>query len=96
MSRKVTPCFTGLSGVSFSESREFECGAEVRGEFALGGACSCGGDGGELPHAGEQDVVVGAGISHEQRAFLRIEKDGGGDVHLLLSRVCGAAREFRW
>ncbi len=41
------------------------------------------GDGGELPHAAEQHVIVRAGVPDQQRAALRIDeyRGGEGDFH---------------
>ena len=35
-------------------------------------------DGWELPHTRKKDVIVGAGIFHEERAALGIAENGGG------------------
>ena len=57
----------------------FQYVVQVRGELGLGVASDF--DGGELPHAREEHVVVRAGIADENGATARIAQDRGGDAY---------------
>ncbi len=59
---------------------EGESGAEM--PFKLGARMSRDFDGGELPHAGEENVIMSAGIADEEGTSARIAEDGGGDADL--------------
>ena len=54
-----------------------ECFGEIFLQFGFWAARDL--DGGELPHAREQGVVVRAGILDEKRAALRVEQNQCGD-----------------
>ena len=51
-------------------------------------------DGGKLPHAGEEHVVVGAGITNEDRATVRIAEDGGSDPDFHHGRLAARGGNF--
>lgn len=49
---------------------------------------------GELPHAREEDVVVGAGIADKNRATARIAEDGRGNAHFHGGRLATRGGNF--
>ena len=48
----------------------------------------------ELPHAGKEDVVVRAGIFHQDRAAARIAKNRGGYFHVYSDAFDAGRRDF--
>ena len=78
--RNVTPWRAEGSDSSCSEAASiFSTSLQMRREFLLGVARHF--DGGELPHAREQHVVVRAGIADQDRAPARIAQNRRGDAH---------------
>ena len=50
--------------------------------------------GGELPHAGEQYVVMRAGILYQDRAAARVTKNGCGNFYVLGGALHARRRDF--
>ena len=90
----VAECDAVTCGGEFrqGEAVDAERGADMCLELSLRMACDF--NGGELPHAREKHVVVGARIFHQDGAAARVAENCGGDFYVDRGALAAGGGDF--